>query len=110
MQEAKRAIEALRETPKKVRYKDDADILELEELHEAGAGKKLAESANFVTCNDWLKLSRQSKLITTLHTMFKPNGMDDICDLSKMLLKLGGHCHAFAPRFSFPRDGKHFIH
>lgn len=49
--EAQRAVEVLSETTKSVYYVYDADFRGLEELSNAGSGKELAESLEFLLCN-----------------------------------------------------------
>lgn len=92
---SKKAVEVLGEAMTSVYCIYHADFRDLEELREAGKGETLAKSVHFLLCGPPYDLRRQSGLENTIPDVFKPNEMDDFCDPTKMLIKLGGQGHVF---------------
>lgn len=88
-------MEVLSEAINSVYYIYDADIQDLEKLHEVGAGEELAELVDVLLCKPPYNVSRQTKLEDTSHDVFRPNDMHDFCNLAKQLIKPGGHGHVF---------------
>lgn len=100
-EEVRRANKLLSETMNSVCYIHDTDSRDLEELRETGGGEEVAESLNFLLCNPFYNIRRQSQLENTSHDVFGPNDMEDLYILAKTLIKTSGRIHVLCSALQF---------
>lgn len=82
-EEANQATEALREEMNSACYIHDADFRDLEELHRTGATKELAQLVDLLLCDPHYSVRYQSGLQGPSQDVFRPDDMDDLCNLAK---------------------------
>lgn len=86
-------MEVIVEVTNLVRYIHNADFSDLEELHETGSGEQVAESEGFPLCELPYNARHYSEFENTSHYVFRPNDIDNFCNMAKTLVKPGIHSH-----------------
>lgn len=93
--DAKRMVEVLSKRMNLAFLIHDADFRDLGELYDAGAEKKSLHVVDFLPCHPSWRLCSQSNLENISREVLVPNGMDDFCDMAKILIKPGDYGDVF---------------
>lgn len=76
----------LYERANSVCYIYNADFYDFEQIRKAIGEEKLMESMGFQSFDHALNVIRKSEQKNTSHDMFRPNDIDNFCDLTRTLV------------------------
>lgn len=100
-EEVKQTKKVLSEDMNSFWYINDASFRGIEEIHEFSAKLKLVESVDFLLCDAFHYVNRQSELQITRNDVPGLNDMEDFSALAEKLIKFDGHSQLFRSALQF---------